>query len=224
MTCEEKQTDLISLVCGELPPDKKIVLEEHISECSLCDASEQDLTETASILRKWRDEDPNLNLTFLQLPESNFLKIRNIFSGQFTGFRKFGYGFAFAALLFISFAALFNTELTIADGRFSLSMGLSRDKDAEIRNIDYPQGYTASDQEFLLQVNQRILASEEKQRKETAQVLAEILRGLEYRRQNDLQLVSSGLQSIQQGTIVELRRNNKLLVDLIKVSQEGKSN
>jgi len=73
-------------------------------------------------------------------------------------------------------------------------------------------------------VNQRIFASEEKQRKETAQVLAEILRGLEYRRQNDLQLVSSGLQSIQQGTIVELRRNNQLLVDLIKVSQEGKSN
>ena len=66
MSCDVSKERLMDYLYQELEPDQHQAMEEHVEGCETCRAAEEKFAGTSRMLRAWQDEDPEMDLVFVQ--------------------------------------------------------------------------------------------------------------------------------------------------------------
>lgn len=200
MNCDITREQLIAYLYDEdIHPNERERLKVHIETCPSCNQTLEELGSTSRILNAWNDEQPNLDLVFVQERQplwQNLLPTR--YPKTWTTASV-----AIAAILILTFL---NIEFAIRDGAFHTSIGL-RSSDppeqiaiadtSEVISLDAPitRGEFIIHQQNLIDYTNRLVqTSQNQQREEINNTFIRLVGELETQRQQDLLHIDRGLQ------------------------------
>ena len=200
MNCDITREQLIAYLYDEdIHPNERERLKVHIETCPSCNQTLEELGSTSRILNAWNDEQPNLDLVFVQERQplwQNLLPTRYPKTWATASV-------AIAAILILTFL---NIEFAIRDGAFHTSIGL-RSSDppeqiaiadtSEVISLDAPitRGEFIIHQQNLIDYTNRLVhASQNQQREEINNTFIRLVGELETQRQQDLLHIDRGLQ------------------------------
>ena len=200
MNCDITREQLIAYLYDEdIHPNERERLKVHIETCPSCNQTLEELGSTSRILNAWNDEQPNLDLVFVQERQplwQNLLPTRYPKTWATASV-------AIAAILILTFL---NIEFAIQDGAFHTSIGL-RSSDppeqiaiadtSEVISLDAPitRGEFIIHQQNLIDYTNRLVhASQNQQREEINNTFIRLVGELETQRQQDLLHIDRGLQ------------------------------
>jgi hypothetical protein len=225
MRCELSKDKLIGYFYADLDSSEKADFEAHLAKCKACQKELEQLTKTTKILRAWADEEPNLNLAFVQERTSLW---KTLLPSRLRGLRwrrlSLGLTVSFAAILAV--LALLNLEAGYQQGNFTLKLSLLPRPSAESKASPDPLDTPVTQREFsvwqqqsLQLIQEMIQAAELRQRRELQRVMAQFARDLDLQRRQDLQLVGKGLEVFQSSNEDRFYRTNEILRQLIRAAQ-----
>ena len=214
MKCEDAKLLFMDFLYDEISTKDAAELKAHLAECEGCRLELQSLKQTSQIMKHAEDVDPKLHLTFVS-------ETRSIWDGLRARIRplKIGYGLAigFASVLLV--LSIINAEINYRDGDFSLKMSLMpRQAAPQTEAIyDQEQRITELQQQNLQLMNTLLQQSEQRQRRELINALAQFSQDFDNRRSADLQIVGVGLDEIEKSLYSKLtRRTNSQFNELIR--------
>ncbi|RMD86237.1 MAG: hypothetical protein D6813_15185 [Calditrichaeota bacterium] len=230
MKCNKDQ--IIDYLYEELSPQEKAQFEEHLSTCGSCQREVQALTSARNILKALPEEKSNIQIIFEEARVSRFQSafawIKQSWPGRILA------GFALGLASILVFLALLNFEFTYSEGNFKVRMSLvprsekSKEMQGETKTDDWNSPVTHKEfvtwqQESLKLVQQMIQASEQRQREAFNSTLTQVARELESRRLQDLRQVERGLEWFQLSNENRFRQTNKILNNLLMVTQNSET-
>lgn len=222
MKCSMSKEKLVGYLYQDMEPEEQASIEAHLAQCPACRGTLEDLSSTTEILRAWPEEEPNMDLTFVQEEGSRGKVLKRGWLRGLLGRRPvMGVAFGIAAVLVI--LALVNLEVTYTQGDFQVSMSLLPRPRAGSESVEDPpvtRGEFAAWQEESLQLMQEVIQmSEERQRRERDLTLVQFAQDLERRRYQDLRMVGRGLEVMEASTEDRFRRTGDVLHQLLTVAQ-----
>ena len=200
MNCDITREQIVAYLYDEgIQPEAHERLKVHIETCPSCTQTLEELGSTSRILNAWGDENPDMDLVFVQERQTlwqNLLPTR--YPKTWTAA-----GVAIAAILIFTFL---NIEFSIRDGAFHTAIGL-RSGDppervaiadtSEVSSLGAPitRGEFIIHQQNLIDYTNRLVhASQNQQRDEVNGAFIRLVGELETQRQQDLLRVDRGLQ------------------------------
>lgn len=199
MNCDITREQLIAYLYDEdIHPNERERLKTHIETCSSCSQTLEELGSTSRILNAWSDENPNLNLVFVQERQplwQNLLPTRHPKTWATAGI-------AIAAILILTFL---NIEFAIRDGAFHTSIGLRSSDPAErvaiantteVPSLDAPitlGEFIIHQQNLIDYTHHLVQTSQNQQREEINNTFIRLVNELETQRQQDLLHIDRGL-------------------------------
>ncbi len=223
MNCDLSKDKLMDYLYEEVTGAEKAEIETHLAHCSVCASELAQLRQTARVLNAWPDEEPNLNLRFVQEKIRFLESLKTKLVRGWRG-RKLVAGFAAGLASALIILALLNFEASYSDGalRVKLSLFSSPQKETPLE----PGALPVTQEEFQVWkqtsyelMQQMIQTAAARQRYEQNLVLSELARDLDVRRQQDLQRVGKGLEALQLVNNNQFRRTNEVLQQLIYAAQ-----
>ena len=200
MNCDITREQLIAYLYDEdIHPNERERLKVHIETCPSCNQTLEELGSTSRILNAWNDEQPNLDLVFVQERQPLW---QNLLPRRYPKTWATA-SVAIAAILILTFL---NIEFAIRDGAFHTSIGL-RTSDpseqiaiadtSEVISLDAPitRGEFIIHQQNLIDYTHRLVqTSQNQQREEINNTFIRLVGELETQRQQDLLHIDRGLQ------------------------------
>ncbi len=200
MNCDITRGQIVAYLYDEdIHPESRERLKVHIETCSSCSQTLEELGSTSRILNAWSDEQPNLDLVFVQEHQplwQNLLPTRYPKTWAAAGI-------AIAAILIFTFL---NIEFAIRDGAFHATIGL-RSSDppervaiadtTEVSSLDDPitlGEFIVHQQNLIDYTNRLVQTSQNQQRDEVNNTFIRLVGELETQRQQDLLRIDRGLQ------------------------------
>ena len=198
MNCDITREQLIAYLYDEdIRPNERERLKAHIETCPSCSQTLEELGSTSRILNAWGDENPDMDLVFVQEHQTLW---QNLLP---TRYPKTWVGVAIAAILILTFL---NIEFAIRDGAFHTAIGL-RSSDppervaiadtSEVSSLDTPitlGEFIVHQQNLIDYTNRLVQASKNQQRDEINSTFFLLVSELETQRQQDLLRIDRGLQ------------------------------
>jgi hypothetical protein len=219
--CSEIKQWLVDYLYGELDARQEPVLTEHLRTCAACRADLAALEKTRATLEAWPAPDAEPAWAFAQnrVPWWSMLQTtwqRNRHRG-----RRMAFAFGFAGMMLLTTLALFNTRLQYESGHWQLSMSLSKptmsDLPADAVVMTKRQLYEFEVKH--LQFMQSLVAqSESRQQQALHKAIATLAQQTDQKRLQDLQVVSAGLEALQDHTATRLAMTDQILTEFIKAN------
>lgn len=202
MNCDITREQLIAYLYDEdIRPNERERLKAHIETCPSCSQTLEELGSTSRILNAWSDENPNMDLVFVEERQplwQNLLPTRYPKTWAAAGV-------AIAAILIFTFL---NIEFAIRDGAFHASIGL-RSSDppervaiadtSEVPSLDAPitlGEFIIHQQNLIDYTNRLVQTSQNQQRAEINNTFIRLVGELQTQRQQDLLHIDRGLQTL----------------------------
>lgn len=215
MKCEFSREKLVGFVYDELPADRKREVEEHLTTCASCSKEVQHLTHTTKLLRALPDEEPQLNLRFVE-PGSRKSWLGKVVS------RPVGIGMAVGTVAALLLLALLNFDVSYTEGNLSVKLSLfpqpsqpvTESAADSVQYVTRPQ-FEAWQEDHVTAVEDLLAEVETRQRRESRVLLAELLQEIERQRQQDLRVVGRGLEAVQLTNEDRFRRTSAVLNQLL---------
>ncbi len=210
MKCEDSKTELPALLYGELSEAEREKMMAHISACSQCRKAWEELKNTEAVMLELGEEEPPAGMVFVAEEPAGFLRKLSTLLEPRGALR---WGLAAAAALLALW--ILKPAVSYRDGDFSLSFGKQAVAPSAVPS-DFEQRMQAERIETLKLVSRMMLEQEQQQRRDYTLTLAEFARGLERQRRDDMRMIGSGLENVQQNTQVGWLMTNMRMEDLIK--------
>ena len=220
MKCEEVRPLLIDLLYDEISAEDEKRVRSHLENCQQCWEEFASMKSTSNILQKWEDVDPKFKLVLVNESVSWLERAKQflgkILPGRAVAVRRFGYGLAAIFLLL----AIANTEISYQQGNFHMRMSLFPGQKQSA-----PASLTSAQTEALIKKIQQenyyltqslIAQSETRLRNEWATSLTQLNKTYEQQRLKDLQLIGSGLVSLERNTYQKIKRTDSSLNQLLR--------
>ncbi len=220
MTCEMEEERLVGYLYREMAPGEEEGVKTHLAGCPACQKRLERLSRTAGVLRTWTDEDPNIDLVFVREPIF-FRRLRALDWLREKGRRRLvaaaAVGLAAAALI-LAFATV---EMGYREGAFRLTVGLRPGSVSPppADRLDAPvtrREFAESHQRSLEVIQEMLRTSEDRQQEAFRGALVHLARGLEVRRQIDLDLMGRGLEGVGRSAEYRFRQSDALLQHLVR--------
>jgi hypothetical protein len=218
MRCDFSREKLLGHFYNEASGDESAEVAAHVASCASCRTELSQLRQTANALRRWPDEEPKLNLHFVQQKSA----LQNWTSSlRAKAWPKFAVAFAAGAASVLVLLSLLNMEAEYSDGSLHVKFSLFERapvKPALADPLEQPvtqrefNAWRQSSYELLQSI---IEGAATQQRYEQRALLAEFARDLETKRRQDLQRVDQGLEVFQLVNENKFRRTNEVLQHLI---------
>jgi len=213
MNCDISKEQIIEyLYNDDLWPQDREHLTTHIANCPTCQQTLAELQSTSNILKTWPDESPNLNMVFVEDRQSVIPQTIK----RHPWYWAFGIAATLATLFALSFL---NFELAYRNGTFHASVSLQSNTHQtastteteqategeefiyEISGTNLKAPATQADliiyQQTTLALAERLIReSEMRQRDDINSTFIHLIRDLEQQRQQDLQNVNRGIQTV----------------------------
>ncbi|HEX9652907.1 MAG TPA: hypothetical protein VGA99_04295 [bacterium] len=223
MKCDFSKEKLLDYFYAEVTSDEKSEVETHVAGCSLCQTELAQLQQTSVVLGRWSDEDPGLNLKFVQQKSSWWTWLAPL---QGRSWPKFALGFSMGLAAVLVILSLMNFEANYADGslhvKFSLFDRTGPNSSPPLEALDQPitqREFDAWKQAAYELMQTMIDNAATQQRYEQRLLLTQVARDLDLKRQQDLQRVGQGLEVFQLVNENKFRRTNEVLQQLIYAAQ-----
>ena len=217
MNCDSEQ--LVAYLYNELEPSVQKGFEVHLSECSQCRKSLDELIGTRQTLSSWPDEDANMNLVFVNGPARPLLRLKESLRARQWKIPAIGLSAAIATVLLL---ALVDFQFHYQSGRVSLQLDLSPAVGVESSVPTKPverEEFLATQHRSLELIYTMILQSEARQRHQFDSKLSQFADALELQRYRDLELVAARIEVRDSYTENRLRRSESVLEQLIPALQ-----
>jgi len=214
MKCEFSREKLIGFFYDELAAHEKAKVEKHLKTCASCQEEVQHLTQTTRVLQASPDEEPQLNLRFVE-PARRIRGLDKLVS------RPVGIGLVAGVVVAVLLLAVLNFEATYAEGDLSIKFSLFPQPSQPVTTIDDSVRYVTRPQfeawkEAQVTMVEDLLAEvESRQRRESRLLLTELLQDIERQRQQDLRVVGRGLEAVQFTNEDRFRRTSAVLNQLL---------
>ncbi len=216
MKCDFSKEKLLEYFYAEVSGEEKSKIETHLANCSVCQAELAQLKQTTNALRHWPDEEPNLNLHFVQQKSS----LGNwAFSIRQKSWPKFALGFAAGLASVLVVLSLINFDASYSDGSVNVKFSLFRSTPTPAAD---PLDRAVTRREFNAwqQTSYELMQSMidnagSQQRYEQRLLLSQFARDLDFKRQRDLQRVGQGLEVLQLVNDDKFRRTSAALHKLM---------
>ncbi|MCG8604574.1 hypothetical protein MJD09_06175 [bacterium] len=225
MKCDIKNELLIGYVYEDLHPEEKQALEDHLPHCSKCQSTLAEFASTIDFLRIWPDEEPNLQLTFVE-DQASILETLRLRWLTAIKWRKVGVGFlatTAAALLFLS---LLNFQASYSQGNFAVRLSLwpgsALEESEPVDPMSLPvtkAEFTAWRQQSMQMIHQMIETTEERQHRQMDVKLATYARELDAVRRDDLKVLGEGLQVFQMTNENRFQQTNQVIQELVRFAR-----
>ena len=219
--CDEYQRLLVDYVYDDLDPRREPLVQEHLRTCAACRAELADLEKTKIALNAWPapEAEPAWAFSGRTLSWWSMLKTRWLNSPR-PG-RRLALAAALACMTLLTTMALFNTHIRYDDGHLEFSMSLTRPATATL-----PADAVVMTRQQLyefevkhLQFMQTLVAqSESRQQQTLTKAIADLAIQVDQRRLQDLQVVSAGLDALQDHTATRLAMTDQILTEFIKAN------
>ena len=210
MDCKLKREDLVSFFYGECATDDFTRIDKHVASCANCRKALEQLTSTSTLLQTWPDEDPRLDLTFVetQAPRRRW---------QLPAWGRWVAGLGTACAALVAILAFAEFEIRYRAGQLDLKWGPTLSAEAP-QTAPLTQAELLSVQrQTLVLVDELLRASEIRQQRAFDQTLVHLARSLENQRHRDLQLADRRLEQFDRLTRSRFRRNENALIELMPV-------
>lgn len=225
MKCDLSKEQLIGYLYQDMEPGEQAAIEAHLAQCPACQRELEELSSTTETLRAWPDEEPNMNLVFVQEKMSRWKARMPSWLRRWSG-RRLTVSVAVGIATVLVVLALVNLEATYGHGNFSVKLSLlprpSVDSESPQDPLAAPvtRGELAAwQQESLPLILEMIQIAEERQRRERNLALAQFARDMDLQRRQDLRLVGEGLEVVELSTQNRFRRTDEVLHQLLTVAQ-----
>jgi hypothetical protein len=119
MKCEQVEERLMSLVYGELPPEERDAVDEHVIDCERCSREAAVLRKTHSLLQDAAaEEEPTTTLPLAQVSQRAMQKVER----SRRRWRTFAFTSASAAVVLVVLQLL-SVRITIDQSQFEIAWG-----------------------------------------------------------------------------------------------------
>jgi len=220
MKCDQIHPLIIDFIYDEISEENKKILHSHLINCIECHEEIEFLKSTSKILQKWEDVEPDFNLVMVTENASWLDSIKERLRKFLPQPKKLGFGLAYGVAGIFLLLALANTEISYQPGYFRLRFGLFSNQAPPAQNETTlavsNQLVDKLRQENYYLMKTLIEQSEARQRKEWQSSLVKFNQNLELRRVQDLNLIGSGLNDIEQNTYKKLQRIDNSLNELFR--------
>ena len=226
MNCEKMELLFSGLLYNEINEQDKEIALGHISTCESCAVKYKNLRETTTALGRWKEEDTDMNLVFIEekvpLLERLFGKLDLIGISP----RQFVFGAVTTFALIVLFAGILRTEAIYRNGSWYISFGNNAKIENQMEQNSLIADFKQLQQENLLLMNRLLIASEGRMRNENFAVVSNLANQVTLQRREDLSLISRSINEMSRQNEGRYIRTNQLLDDLYWLSdyQPGRSN
>jgi len=217
--CEEIRSLMMDYIYDEMTEEERKVFELHLSGCPECRAEVVSLKKTSGILGEWVEPEPDIRVIAVKERSSISERFKDTFGSVFFRPKRLVFGSVYALVAIFLILSLANTEISINNGNFSMSMSLMKSSKA-------PQTEGAPVKTNLLveelvrenyQLTRALIEeSEVRQEQKLAYVLSSFKKGLDEERYQDLNLVQYGFTELQRNTYQQVREIDGALKGLIR--------
>ena len=202
MQCKDIQSFMIEDLYNEISSKNKKILQEHLIGCETCSADYHELKSTTETLKLWKDEKSETiglpqNITKPKTSKRLFYRIATIAAS------------ILLILSVINFRFTFNNNgLDISFNLFGLSSGTDQVAANIIEN--------GSQVEQLQLMVEMITASNDRQKQEMVILLTDFYQAIEMRRQADLKVISSGMETLRSTSNQRIEETEQTMQSLIQ--------
>ena len=225
MTCEQIKSWMMDYLYEELSDLQKPLFEEHLQRCPDCRKVLSELQETSATLAKWPEAELAFSLP-IPLSRSSWWQ-RWQEQGRFTA-PRWAMGLAMAAMLILVLLAAVNTQVSNSDGHWQISMSLHARPAApalpEGSVILSRQDLVTLEQERWRAIQAYVQQSELKQQKEWSQAMSRLAQAVQAQRNQDLQLVSRGLEAMGEETAQRFQLTDYMLAEVLRFASAEQNN
>lgn len=217
MRCDFSKEKLLEYFYAEVSDDEKSQIESHVAECPACQTELAQLGQTAGVLRRWPDEEPNLNIHFVQQKSSPWNWASSI---RQKSWPKFAFGFAAGLATVLVILSLVNFDASYSDGNINVKFNLFRNMPPPPPTDPLDRAVTRREFNAWQQTSYELMQSMidnagSQQRYEQRLLLSQFARDLDLKRQQDLQRVGQGLEVLQLVNDDKFRRTSAALQKLM---------
>jgi len=210
----------IDYLYDELEQDQRKELELFLSQQPELQNELDELGNVRSMLQHLPVQDPAEQLVMVEPDTAGFQNWWNKLIDGWTpknGFARAGFAMASLLILFVVMGAFTNMNISINDNGFNLAFG----------EIQEPaqQGFTPEQVDYLLQqvkeenalmITEAVQALQESQDDKLEQTLFNFADHMEEQRRNDLQMISFGLNNMEEVYYDRFRQTDQVLGELIQ--------
>jgi len=212
MNPELTEEQLINYLYGECPLEEKKAIEAHLETHPETRGKLADLSKVSHTLQAWPDEDPNLDLVFVQERESFWKTLVPTWLIE-RPWKATGLTIGLAAALLL--VTYLNVDMSYTDGVFTLQVG--HPSTTQENALEAPitrREFVEVQQQSLERFETMLRASEIRQREERNASLTQFARTMELQRQQDLQLVGRSLRGVDQSSVYRYQQTDEMLRQL----------
>ncbi|MEX0722807.1 MAG: hypothetical protein WD053_02965 [Gracilimonas sp.] len=204
----------------ELEQDQRKELEQFFADHPDLQKELEELADVRSMLQHLPVQDPAEQLVMVEPDKSGFQEWWNeLVTGWLpnNGFARAGFAMASLLILFVVTGAFTKMNISINDNGFELAFG-------ERQEI-VQQGFTAGQVDYLLEqvrqenavmVAEAVQAIQEAQDQKLEQTLVNFADYVEQQRRNDLQMISLGINNMEEVYYDRFRQTDQVLGELIQ--------
>ncbi len=217
MKCKENPENLISLIYNEINRDEKKRLLNHIESCPSCQKIYNELMSTKELLGTWEDKEPDMNLVFVEKPESWWKKITDNFQSISLP-KKFVLAIPAVFICIFLLLSIFNFQAQHIDGNWNISLSLFPPKNTQNGSInsEIQQAINNSQEETIQLISELLEQSQYQQKVEFTQTLNSFAEQLQSQRLNDLRVFYQDLAGLHQVTENNFSQTRNVLSDLVE--------
>ncbi|MDR9419269.1 anti-sigma factor family protein [Gracilimonas sp.] len=220
MNKETARSLFMDYLYDELEQDQRKELEQFLAEHPDLQNELEELGEVRSMLEHLPVQDPAEQLVMMEPEQSGFQDWWNELIGSLipkNGFARAGFAVASLLILFVVMGAFTKLNISVDDNGFELAFG---DKQEVLQ-----QGVTAQQVDYLLQqmkeenalmVADAVQQVQQAQDEKLEQSLINFADYIEEQRINDLQMISSGINNMEEVYYDRFRQTDQVLGDLIQ--------
>lgn len=226
MKCDKMELLFSDLLYDELNEQEAELALEHIATCKSCELKYKNLRETSTALGRWKEEEANMNLVFIEEKISFFERFFGKLAPAGFNPRQLVFGVAASLVLLILFVGISRTEAIYRNGSWYISFGSNANIENQMKENNLLADFKQLQQENLLLMNRLLLASEERVRNDNIAVINSLANQFVLQRRQDLSLIGRSINEMSQRNEGRYVRTNQLLDDLYRLSsyQPGRSN
>jgi len=218
MNCEKMELLFGDLLYDEINEEEKKLALGHVATCKSCEVKYKNLRETSTALGRWKEEDAEMNLVFI---EEKVPFLERLFSKlDLAGInpRQLVFGAAATLVLLILFAGIFRTEAIYRNGSWYISFGSNAMIENQVKESSLIADFKQLQQDNFLLMNRLLLASEERMRNENIAVINSLANQFVIQRRQDLSLIGRSINEMTQRNEGRYVRTNQLLDGLYRLS------
>ena len=218
MKCDKMELLFADLLYNELNEEEKELALEHISTCKSCTGKYKNLRETSAALGRWKEEDAEMNLIFIEEKIPFFERLFGKLDLIGISPRQLVFGMITTLLLVVLFTGILRTEAIYRNGSWYISFGSSAKMENQMEESTLIADFKRLQQENLVFTNRLLLASEERIRNENIAVVNELANQFALLRRQDLTLIGRSINEMSQRSEGRYVRTNQLLDGLYRLS------